>query len=137
MARILEGSLDGIKYRHLWTAGPVDGQGLRTRHVGLKRNERVRQLRITPKSGDGYYSISELRAFCKRPKPWPPKLNVPPKRPGLLGVWDRIDNDIMVVIKGALAAIGTLVLLSLALRWPRATLRPRRWRDLPLLLGGD
>lgn len=134
---VVEGSLDGTTYRALWTAAEVEGQGLRTRHGVLSRSERVRHLRVTPRAGDGFYSVSELRVYCKAPTPWPPELNVPPKRPGLLGMWDWIDNDRMVMIKGALAAFGSLILLWGAFwRWRRKPDKHKTARDLCLALVG-
>jgi hypothetical protein len=133
----VEGSEDGVAYRPLWTAPDVPEQGLRTRWTELPKAKRVRHLRVQARAGDGYFSISEFRAFCVKPKPWPPELKTPPRRPGLLGLWDWLDNDKMVQIKGATAALATLLFaLAMFLRWWG---RPRKFalaRDLTLAFLG-
>jgi hypothetical protein len=121
----VEGSLDGRDYRPLWTAESVEtGAGLRTRFAMLSKLEPVRYLRVHGSGGDGYYSLSELRAYCKRPAIWPPAMIVPPKQYG----WRAIDNDVMVWIKAAAAGLGTLVLLALALLERKRPRPKRRWR---------
>jgi hypothetical protein len=121
----VEASLDGVTYRPLWTA-PVysEGIGLRTRFVALPKAERARYLRVHGVGGDNFYSISELRAYCKAPKPWPLALNLPPVKHG----WYALDNDNMIIIKGWVAAFGVVVLL---LQW----LLRGRWK--PLDIGTD
>ena len=105
---VVEGSTDGTAFRPLWTAAPVEPMGLRTRTVVLPKPQSARYLRVRGTGGDGYYSISELRAYCKAPKPWPPALTYPPK---LFG-WRALDNDSMVLVKGWGAVVGTLLLLA-------------------------
>jgi hypothetical protein len=111
---ILEGSTDGVIFTPLWTApATFVGMGLRTRSVILKQPVAARYLRVNPVGGDGFYSISEIQAFCKTPAGFPPKLKLPPKKFG----WDAIDNDGMVNIKGVVALIAAaLLLLSF---WPK------------------
>lgn len=104
----IEASLDGEEWVPLWLAPPVNTEdGLRTRHTRLDTPRPVRYLRVEGRDGDGYYSISELRAYCEPPDTWPPKLQHPPPKTG----WDAIDNSMMVGIKGGLATAGTLLLL--------------------------
>ncbi|MBN1655217.1 MAG: hypothetical protein JXA30_15720 [Deltaproteobacteria bacterium] len=108
-AYLLESSLDGVAYQPIWTApATLEGQGLRTRYITLAAARTARYLRVTGRGGDNYYSISELRAYCRVPKAWPPRLILPPKKHG----WDAIDNDVMVAIKGWLAVLGSLILLG-------------------------
>jgi hypothetical protein len=106
----VEGSLDGVSYRPLFTFGPSSdkGQGLRTRSAVLPKPEEARYLRIHGSGGDGFYSISELRAYCAKPTAWPPVLKEAPRVYG----WRAIDNDMMVVIKGWAALFATLVLIA-------------------------
>jgi hypothetical protein len=115
----IEGSLDRVSYTPLWTADPVTiGMGLRTRSVALPKSQHARYLRVRGSGGDGYFSVSELRAHCKQPKLWPPKLIEPPVDYG----WSGIENERMVKIKGWAAALGTLLLLALLPRPKRLVL---------------
>lgn len=118
----IEGSLDGVLYQSVWIAPVADwGQGLRTRSFALPKPATARYLRVTPRGGDSYYSVSEVQAFCKLSKAFPPALILPPKKYG----WDAIDNDGMVAIKGWLALVATLLL---ACAW-FAPLREARLRS--------
>ncbi|HKP60039.1 MAG TPA: discoidin domain-containing protein [Polyangiales bacterium] len=106
---ILEGSTDTEHWAPLWTAPPVwVGQGLRTRSVVLKQPVAARYVRVNPQGGDGFYSVSELQAYCEVPKAFPPKLRKPPAKFG----WDAINNEVMVNIKGVTAVIAALLLLA-------------------------
>jgi hypothetical protein len=106
---VLEGSTDGLTYGPLWVApATFVGMGLRTRSVVLEHPIQARYLRITGRGGDGFFSVSEVRALCKLPAVFPPVLRMPPKKYG----WDAIDNDIMVVVKGVVALIATLWLIA-------------------------
>lgn len=124
---LVESSEDGQSFRLLWTAPATEvGMGLRSRWVKLPHKTRARYLRLSGKGGDGFYSISELQAFCEpSPKAWPPKLRVPPVKHG----WDAIDNGVMVAIKGVTAGVGTLVLLLLW--WWSRRKRPK-WAGVTL-----
>jgi hypothetical protein len=139
---VVEGSEDGITYRPVWTAPPATGGfGLRTRTEVLAKPQTVRFLRVHGAAGDGFYSIAELRAYCKKPKPWPPALVVPPKMTFMEKVrepakaWGLIDNDGMVAIKGWAAAAATLVLLALMLI-PARFRKIRIGFDVALVLSG-
>jgi hypothetical protein len=134
---VVESSDDGVVYRPLWTAPPVmTGQGLRTRFVSLPNAQSARYLRVRGTGGDGYFSVSELRAYCKQPKPWPPALILPPTLSlhmvltDPVQAWKTIDNPIMVQIKGVVAAFSTVVLLAFALlAWRNKTHVLRRTRN--------
>ena len=128
----LEASTDGVSFTQIWVATPSTvGQGLRTRFGSAPAPVQARFLRVQPSGGDGFYSVTELRAYCAIPKPWPPKLTYPPKQYG----WKAIDNPMMVAIKGITAGVGMLVLLSYWLLRKRPyTLR--RTRDVTLAFIG-
>jgi hypothetical protein len=51
------------------------GPGLRTRAVEFPPVT-VRYLRVGQANGDGFYSISELAAYCKKPAPFPPAFRI-------------------------------------------------------------
>lgn len=51
------------------------GHGLRTRAVEFPPVT-VRYLRVGQANGDGFYSISELAAYCKKPAPFPPAFRI-------------------------------------------------------------
>ena len=91
---------------------------------------KARFLRISGANGDGYYSVSEVQVYCEKPAVWPPALILPPKKLG----WAAIDNPMMVVIKGVLAGLGSVLLLLMVFPWRRKPLRAIWLRDLPLLL---
>ena len=70
---VVEISEDGESFSPLWTALVARGQGMRRRSArGLSGQGRF--LRVTPTLGDGFYSVSEIQAFCQEPSPWPPSL---------------------------------------------------------------
>ncbi|MDD9935269.1 MAG: discoidin domain-containing protein [Myxococcales bacterium] len=118
----VEASTDGKRYKVIWNARPAKGgHGLRTRHVELKKKVKARYLRIGARRGDGYYSVSEVRAYCDKPKVWPPALTIPPPKTG----WHAIDNPMMVNIKGGIAAAGVVVLLLFM--WAEWRRRRERW----------
>jgi hypothetical protein len=105
---ILEGSIDGFNWTPLWTAPPNwDGMGLRTRSKVLASPGYARFVRVNPRGGDNFYSVSELQIFCEKPAVFPPKLRIPPRKVG----WNAIDNDVMVNVKGVAATIATVLLL--------------------------
>jgi hypothetical protein len=134
----IEGSLDGVSYRPLFIFGPAseNGQGLRSRWAMLPKPEAARYLRIHGSGGDGFYSISELRAYCAKPTVWPPALKTPPPMNwwDLPALWRSIDNDGMVKIKGWAALFATLVLIG----WwaSRRLARLRRTFDVLLAVCG-
>lgn len=64
-------SLDGKSYRPLWELPRIDDSGLRER-AKKDLDIRARYLRLEALSGDQVYAVSEVRAFCQTPDPWPP-----------------------------------------------------------------
>jgi hypothetical protein len=106
---VVEGSIDGTTYSPVWVApATFVGMGLRTRSIVLPQPLQARYLRITGRGGDGFFSLSEVRAHCKVPAIFPPPLRLPPAKYG----WDAIDNDGMVVIKGVVALVAGLWLFG-------------------------
>jgi hypothetical protein len=75
----VSGSLDGTpaSYKTLADlANVVDrGHGLRTRALEFAPTL-VRYIRFGDGNGDGFYSLSELAAYCKKPTPFPPAMRV-------------------------------------------------------------
>ncbi|MGB5813373.1 MAG: hypothetical protein WBG86_22750 [Polyangiales bacterium] len=72
---IVEISNDGTAFAPLWVGDPVSGQGMRRRSAqGL--SGKGRYLRFRAEGGDGYFSLSEVQAFCEKPSPWPPAIEV-------------------------------------------------------------
>jgi hypothetical protein len=101
----VELSSDGTTWRTIWWALPDPGRpGLRMRHVELTQPATGRFLRLRGASGDGNYALAELDAACVRPAVWPPR------RIRDWG-WHGLDNNVMVFLKGLLAALGGLLLL--------------------------
>lgn len=126
-------SLDGETYEPLWKVQPVPDTGLRTRQIKLPKPRQVRYLRVQGKGGDGFYSVSELQAFCKLPRPWPVALNTPPHHTG----WKMLTNPMMVWLNAWLALAGLVVMLGLSVPYPgKRPLRYRAWLQLPLWIGG-
>ena len=60
------------------------GHGLRTRAVAIPTTT-VRYLRVGEARGDGFYSISEIGAYCQKPSPFPPALRIVDAPPALVG----------------------------------------------------
>ncbi len=69
------GSLDGRTFPPLGTVDIVEGHGLRARSLEVPGTT-VRYLRFGDGIGDGYFSLSELAAYCARPTPYPPAMRV-------------------------------------------------------------
>jgi hypothetical protein len=102
---VVEGSVDGLNYKPVWVApATFVGMGLRTRSTLIEPAIQARYLRITGRGGDNFFSVSEVRAYCKLPAVFPPALRMPPKKYG----WDAIDNDGMVIVKGVVALIAAI-----------------------------
>jgi hypothetical protein len=60
------------------------GHGLRTRAVDIATTT-VRYLRVGEARGDGFYSIAEIGAYCRKPSPFPPALRVVDAPPAQVG----------------------------------------------------
>lgn len=67
---VIQGSLDGSRWRTIWEVPKAEQAGLSTRaRRGLA--ETARFIRLRAKDGGKTYSVSELRLFCDLPTPWP------------------------------------------------------------------
>lgn len=111
----ISGSVDGKTYTPLWRAHPMPEPGLRTRQAKLPKPAHARYLRVRGVGGDSHYSVSELQAFCKLPKPWPVALKQPPHHTG----WKMLTNPMMVWLKAWLALAALVVALALSFPFPR------------------
>jgi hypothetical protein len=72
---VVSGSIDGQNFVELGRIGPVEGHGLRGR-VLFASAARVRFVRVAAASGDGFYSLAEVAAFCRPPAQLPPAMRV-------------------------------------------------------------
>lgn len=77
----VEGSLDGEHFETLWAAPVVHQAGLRTRST-TDLHATARYVRLHPKSGDGFFGVTELELFSSVPAEFPG--NVPEVRSGSL-----------------------------------------------------
>jgi hypothetical protein len=69
-------SLDGQTFSSLWHIPNDPEAGQQTRdHQAL--DTQARYLRLSVNHGDGFYSVTELAAYCDPPAPWPPALPTP------------------------------------------------------------
>src|SRR5262249_38774702 len=126
---LVDASSDGTTFAPLAVAGATRGLGLRTRYVKLDDPRAARVLRITARGGDGMYSVSRVRVYCQVPDDWPSAASA--WSPSAL--WQAIDNDSVLALKGGLAVAGALVLgLSALLAWRKRDRVLRRTRDAAL-----
>ena len=128
----VDASTDGYAWREIWAAGPAQGGGLRTRWIQLPTAQPARMLRVRGSDGDGFFSVSELRAYCSVPSEWPPHLLAAPpvKWWNPVVLWHLIDNDAMMGIKGGLAGAATALLLwGFWLRRRGTPDAHQKWRD--------
>ncbi len=72
---VVWGSRDGNTYQELGHVPVVPDHGLRTRTLELS-GITARYLRVGGGSGDGFFSLSEVAAYCQKPSPFPPRLRV-------------------------------------------------------------
>jgi hypothetical protein len=72
---IVELSDDKQTFTELWIGDPVSGQGMRRRSTrGV--DGQGRYLRVRGRGGDGFFSLSEVQAFCQVPAKWPPPVEL-------------------------------------------------------------
>ncbi len=106
------GSADGNRFEAIGQVEPATGHGLRTRTVDVG-GAPVRFLRLGEGVGDGFFSVSEVAAYCQLPSPFPAAMTVvdaplapqPPK--GLYDIWN---NDFTARIELVLAILAALLL---------------------------
>lgn len=82
------------------------GHGLRGRTVTVPATT-VRYLRVGDGNGDGYFSLSEIAAFCKAPAPFPPAFRVVAAPPAAA-------NNAAPAAKTGDSGGGSIVLLVIA-----------------------
>ena len=113
------GSADGKSYSLLWSAGPDKLPGLQTRQVVLASpSAPVQFLQVKANGGDSSYSISELQAYCKPPKSWPPK-------PSLTAAIKKDGKDVRKHLIGK-GKMGIALFAMLAFLFPRLLSNRRR-----------
>jgi len=69
------GSLDGEAYHVVGRVEVVPNHGLRMRTLELG-GVTTRFLRVGGGAGDGFYSLSEVAAYCQKPTPFPSQMRV-------------------------------------------------------------
>jgi hypothetical protein len=72
---VVWGSVDGNAYQELGHIPVIPNHGLRTRVLDFP-GATVRYLRVGGGSGDGFFSFSEVAAYCQKPSPFPPQFRV-------------------------------------------------------------
>ncbi len=100
---------DGLTWRDVAVVPIVDGHGLRGRSVSLGGVE-ARHLKVGQPEGDGFYSISEVQAYCQPPKTSPVGVRLVNSTAagGAKGGW--VWNDTTSARwEGVLAVLGMLV----------------------------
>ena len=106
---IVEVSDDGVTFTQAWVADPVSGQGMRRRST-KSLDTQGRFLRVRGQGGDGFFSLSEVQAFCAVPAKWPPPVEIK----GAMSWWmkqlkKKRDNRYRLV----LATLGLLLFIAL------------------------
>lgn len=125
---VIEAFVDGQSHAKTWVAEAVTAGGLRARYV-RDLDLHARRLRVRVQGGDGFYAITELRAYEAVPDTWPPCIaRVHPEAPnGPLRArmaWAIAACCGLVILAGTrlrswalgIAAIPAIVLSVLALR---------------------
>jgi hypothetical protein len=112
------GSLDGSPgtFRPLaeFPSAIAKGHGLRDRTLVVSPTK-VRYLRVGEPTGDSYFSISEVGAYCERPTPFPPTLRADDSPPPVASTGETSErwSGFMALYGVALAALGWLVSLMI------------------------
>jgi hypothetical protein len=104
---VIEGSIDGTRWRPIWTAAAVQGSGLSTRFVRPGQPITARYLRVRGSDGDGIYAVSELQVWCRAPEAWPPPMRFRPRDSG--APWRA--GQVATGAKFGLAIAGLLLFL--------------------------
>lgn len=126
----VEGSLDGVEWFGFWRASPVGGgAGLRSRSARLPRPGQARYLRVRGQGGDRRYAVSELRAYCRPPAPWPPAFLVSESAEPWIGA------TTVLAVKGLVAVGGMAFFLVSAVRRRRRPAAGETAGTRRLLLG--
>jgi spermidine synthase len=110
------------------------GHGLRSRTLSLPAPVKVRYLRLADARGDGFFSLSELAAYCKTGARFPPEMAVAtsPEQPGA-GRDDspaRIEREATERARSQRLLLAAGVLLLVGVGWELVR-RLRRSRAAP------
>jgi hypothetical protein len=105
------GSLDGKGYKLMGQIDPATGHGLRMRTLDVG-GMAARFLRVGEGKGDGFYSISEVAAYCQLPTPFPPQMKVvdAPAATAPKTYLDYFNNDASARWEMILAMLGAILL---------------------------
>ena len=105
------GSLDGKDYKLMGQIDPVTGHGLRMRTLDVG-GMAARFLRVGEGKGDGFYSVSEVAAFCQTPTPFPPQFKVmdAPAATAPKNFLDYWNNDASARWEMIFAMLGAILL---------------------------
>lgn len=114
----IDGSVDGVTYRTLWTAAPVTRPGLQGRARSLL-DAPARYVRISASGGDGNYSLTEVQLFVEPPKTLPAPVDL------VSGVAKSIE------VRSNILAFGLALIAFLVLAYQKA---PLWWLGLSALL---
>jgi len=104
-------SLDGKEYKLMGQIDPATGHGLRMRTLDVG-GMAARFLRVGEGKGDGFYSISEVAAYCQLPTPFPPQMKVvdAPAATAPKTYLDYFNNDASARWELILAMLGAILL---------------------------
>jgi hypothetical protein len=133
----LLGSVDGKDYQLLGEIGLVEGHGLRSRTL-MFEGVSLRYLRFGEGSGDAYYSVSELAAYCQVPDPFPPAFRVgsaPPAK-AAKSIYDVWNNRTSIRWELALAGFALGFLLWRLAAKTESRRRSDRWLATLGILAG-
>ena len=109
----ISGSLDGKNFTPIWKVPEHPNMGMRTRvHQVQGEKERVRYIKLSEMSGDGYYSVGEMQVYCSQPAVWPPALEV---KQATKPVQAPNKKDIESQRKIALALLGLIAFVGVIL----------------------
>ncbi len=105
------GSLDGKDYKLMGQIDPVTGHGLRMRTLDVG-GMAARFLRVGEGKGDGFYSVSEVAAYCQTPTPFPPQFKVTdaPAATAPKSYLDYWNNDASARWEMIFAMLGAILL---------------------------
>jgi hypothetical protein len=138
---LIEASIDEVTWQKVWQVPRGQEVGLRSRFQSLGESVHTRYLRVTIVGGDGKYSVSEFRGYCRKPDPWPSTLETIPG-PGLgkrlratyertFGGWSLHHTRAWIGLAGCLC-LGLLFFAHYRRPKPR---RPRLRKALFILVG--
>jgi hypothetical protein len=139
----IQGSLDGTpgSFTQLVEIDsvPERGHGLRARSVRLPPVV-VRFLRVGEATGDGFYSIAEIAAYCRAPSAFPPVMRQVDAAPAAVPArpWSALDWwEINAAARFEMClALVALMLLAWMQRSEATASDLTRWARAPRIVGG-